>query len=284
MCCLFAASSAYAHEPVNREIADISEALERGGPVVDLLVVRARLWLLDGAPDMALSDLAMAESLQPDNSLIPVLRAHALHRVGREEEALAVLERARPTFASRMLQGLLNEQAGRLSAALTGYAAASRIATTVDSTLAHGRCLQSLGRAHEAASVYRADLDVLHGSTIVRRELIAVLAQLRRFREARAEIDRARNHAQNTTLWDLRDARVLEQMGRARDAESLRQRVLTRLEERIHRRPTAARWLQHAETLRDLGRIESAQASALRALNLSPRYAPALAFAESVGL
>ena len=273
---LTCASSAWAHEPINRDILEVSDALEAGGPVVDLLVVRARLWLLDDEPERALADLRLAEALEPDNLQLPIVRAAALRAVGRIDEALAVLESAVPTFGGHRLQGEIHEEAGRLVEALSHYESAAATTTTVDVCLARGRVLRALGRGADAIGVYQVALPALNGAVVVRRELVAALVRAGRHDEALAQIDAARADAADTSLWDLREAAVREARGEHARADSIREGVLHRLSERLVRRPTAARWLQRARAERELGRVEDARRSVRRALSLAPRYAPAL--------
>ena len=152
-------SSASAHESINHEVGDLSEALSEHGPVVSLLVVRARLWLLDGAPSYALADVQLAELIEPDHPELPIVRAMALRDLGRPDEALAVLESETPSFAGHRLQGEIHESRARLTEALAHYESAASFATVVDMTLARGRILRALGRPDDAIGVYLIDLD-----------------------------------------------------------------------------------------------------------------------------
>ena len=284
LCASFAwASHARAHEPINRDILEVSNALERGGPVVNLLVVRARLWLLDGEPDRALADLRLAELMEPDNLELPVVRAAALREIGRDDEALAVLESAASTFGAHRLQAEIHEAHGRRLEALAHYESAAGFATTVDVTLARGRVLRALGRVGDAVGVYRMDLSTLGGSVVVRRELVFALVELGRHAEALAEIDGARTRAGDTSLWDLREAAVREAMGDHARAEVIRREVLALIDARLRVRPTAALWLRRARAERELNRLVDARRSVQRALSMAPRYAPALELARELG-
>lgn len=272
---LVCVSSASAHEPINRDIVEVSNELNAGGPVVALLVVRARLWLLDGDPERALADVQLAEALEPDNPALPIVRAAALRATGRDEAALAVLESATPSFGVHRLQGEIHEAHARLAEALAHYESAAAFATTVDVSLARGRVLRRIGRVDDAIGVYGTVLEDLGGAVLIRRELIETLVERGRWNDALVQIDVARGSARDTSLWDLREARVRDAMGEHARAATIRANVLTSIETRLRRRPTAALWLRKARAERELGRMDAARRSAARALTLAPRYAPA---------
>lgn len=136
-----------------------------------------RLLLSAGDPGGALVEL---EAAAAGGRPAPVEQAAALQRLGRSDDALAVL---RPVLATEapdgfawLLYGHVQSGRGEHEAALGAYAvAASDAATAADAHLARARLLRSLDRGDEAAAAARAAL-AAEGDARTRAAAEALLA------------------------------------------------------------------------------------------------------------
>ncbi len=277
-------SAARAHEPVDREIVDLSERIASSPGRVDLLLERARLWSLERRFDEALADLALADALVPGSALL--LRARVYAAAGREREAEALLEvlpESHRTHPVLVFRATLREGSGRLAEALADYERAEEQRITVASALGHGRVLRRLHRSSDAVRVYREALAQLGAAVVVRVALIDTLVDLGRYEEALRAIRDGRAHARLAHRWALREARVLDAMGRSEEAELLRRRTIADLRAHLTRRPTAARWLLLARALEGVGRRAEALEAVDRALVLMPRLSEARALRARLG-
>jgi tetratricopeptide (TPR) repeat protein len=99
-----------------RATKDLHAALERMPDFASAHATLGSLAMMRGEPEEAERELAQAQKLAPDLSLVSWAQAEYWLRAGEREQALALARRAldaRPSFDARLRMGVLLRQAGR---------------------------------------------------------------------------------------------------------------------------------------------------------------------------
>ena len=260
-----------ANDSLDEELREVTEALRERPSDVTLLRHRVELWLLAEQPAQALSDLDVLDALADDVRATRVLRAEALHAVGRSEAALAVLDAQiaeEPEASALQLRAQVAMRMGRLELAERDWSAAWYAGPTVVRAIGRADTLRALGRTHDEARACREALATLGEAALVRWRLVDALERAGSFEEALLTLDAASRVS--PVRRGLTRARLLTRLGRVVEAAIELERTHVFARARATRRPSLAAHREAAHAALAAGHVEEAHAAARRALVLAP--------------
>jgi tetratricopeptide (TPR) repeat protein len=277
--CFAGVTAAGAHPGLHHDIDRVTEALALEPGRADLLRERAFLLRLDGKPGLGLADLDRARTIEPGNRGIAAERGMALSALGRDREAEQELTRFLTTGPATA--AVLTERArvrariGRNEDAIADYDASIALQPEVPAYLARGALLESLGKTTEAHDGYLDGVTRLSGEPNLRRALLRLDVETRRFDEALALVAEEIARADVKTDGYLRRAEVLEAAGRKAEATKDRERALEEADRAIATSATGVRLVSRARAHLALGRSDEARRDLLLAVAKAPRYVEA---------
>lgn len=272
----FVTGTALAHDPPNEEIEEVTELLLAAPANVELLQTRADLWLREGRPEEAATDLTLARTLRPDDPTTSLLSAEVWRLRGRLDEAEAELDPVveRGSLEARMARARVREAAGRLGDALVDYQEAMVVRPTIMAALGQGRVLRALGRQGEAADAYARAAAQLGGAVVLVTSRIETLRTLSQHEEALRALQPLLDRAHAKGRWLLLRAEILRDAGRDTEARRANEEALVEAERLFARRHSVAARLERARALLAVGRREEARTELRRIAAASPHLAP----------
>ena len=254
--------AAYAHEGVNAEIAALGSKIQKEPHNVALYIERAALLRREGLFTRALSDLAFAQKLTPQNREIILEKGLTLAAKGEPKEAesllSAFLTSGPPSAKAFEVRGQIREYAKRFVEARADYAAAVALKPGPDLFLARGRMDELLGHWDEAASGYEEGMRILSGAVVLRLALIRVENKRGHYDRAIALIDEMIGSLPVKADWLLLRAEQHEAAGRPAKAREDREEALHETDRRLAARPTDFTRMARARALAALGRKKEA--------------------------
>ncbi len=276
-------SPAFADPPLGDERATLAARLAEDPQDIEALLARSELSMRAREPAAALDDLRVAAALQAGDARVARQSASVLHRLGRDEEALAWLDsldgRGRAEDARALgLRARVLSALGRSDEAIEAYDAAVGQADDVDLWLERGALLEQTGQTEAAARGYAEGAATTSAAVL---QLAGIDLDLRTGRADRAlqAIDALLPRMAARARGLLLRARALEALERPRDARSARLEALAELDARIARRASPALRVDRGEALLGLGRAPEALAEANAALARLPDFEPARSLA-----
>lgn len=281
------ATSLWAHRGLQSEIERRTQQLRLDPESVELLAERGRSLRAAGLLEESLVDLKRAFELDHHNAQAALQLGLTLSALRRDDQAKSALMHAldlndRSALAYAEL-GAIRVRNGRADLAVFDFDAALEIEPRVETFLAQGSALESLGRLAEAAATYQSGVDRTGADTIV-RALIRVQVARGHHEEALALIENGAERAAVKTRWLLARAFVLDSAGKAAEARRARRRALLEAGRRVAERATALTLTERARTRFELGYRDAARADLVRALQLTRDYAPAVELLEKLSL
>jgi tetratricopeptide (TPR) repeat protein len=274
---------ALAHEGLDRDIHESSEAIRKQPDQFEHHLRRGQLLRLAGRLHESLHDLEHARRLAPHDPRVLLQSGITLAALGRTERAqkalAACLEhggRWARTYAE--LAKVLAKRGDR-AAAVAAYRESLKLKPDVDNYLSFGDLLESLQRVDEARAVYRT------GAAQTRAELLTLALIRLQLASGHSEaalelVDQSLRDAPVKTSWLLRRAQVLDVAGDPRLARATRQAALREAQRVAREHESGMAYTQRAQVYLELGFHAAARRDVERALQLSPRYAAALELSQ----
>jgi len=280
------ALSAYAHEGANAEIAALATKIQKEPHNAALYVERAVLLRREGLFARALSDLALAQKLAPQNREIILEKGLTLAAKGdtKEAESLlsAFLASGPPSAKAFEARGKIREYAKRFLEARADYAAAVALKKEPDLFLARGRMDESLEHWDEAARGYEEGLRILSGAVVVRLALVRVENKRGHYDRAISLIDEILGNLPVKADWLLLRAEQHEAAGRPAKAREDREEALHEADRRLTTRPTDFVRMARAQALAALGRKKEAILELETVVAHAPRLEEARTLLEKI--
>lgn len=266
--------SAYAHEGVNEEIANLAAKIQKSPQNVALYLERAALLRRERQFVAALEDLAMAQKLAPDRREIALEKGLTLAATGQVKDAEALLtvylSAGLPSVPAFLARGKIREQTQRYAEARADYAAAVALQPNPDSFLARGRMDEALSHWDDAAAGYEEGLRVLSGAVVLRLALVRVENRRGHYDRAIALVDEILPNLSFKADWLLLRAEQHAAAARPEKARKDREDALQEADERLARRPNDLARITHVKALQALGRSNDA----LREIESVVQHAP----------
>jgi tetratricopeptide (TPR) repeat protein len=236
-------------------LCDLAEACSPDDPTVG--TVRAEALRKAGRPEEALSAYDRTVAGFPNEVVARNGRAETLRELGRLEEALAAHDRTIVDFPNNVVgrngRAETLRELGRLAEALCAYD--RTIADFPDDVFARtGRAetLRGLGRLEEALAAYDRTIVDFPNNVVARNGRAETLRELGRLEEALAAYDQTIVDFPNNVVARGGRAETLRELGRLEEALAAYDRTIVDFLDNVVARDG------RAETLRELGRLEEA--------------------------
>ncbi len=278
---------AFSHPGLVPEIDEITHKIEKDPGNVDLLIERGRLYRSNNDLLNALSDFNRAVQLDKNNSEIRFQRGLILTALKRDVEAEIDLtnfldkeEQKTPLFnkddskrAIAMVErAQIRARAGRAKLALTDYNSAIRLLPVSGLYHARGLFQESLRNLPEAASGYREALSRIPNSILLKKSLIRVEIDRKRFSQALDLIDEVLARVSVKRSWYLLQGDVLMGMGKPIAALAAREKALAEVNHAMSQRLTAIHRFSRAKVYVALGRLDAAKQDLQLAIQVAPNF------------
>lgn len=217
---LIGALPALAHEPLDRELAELEARLAVASPDVRLVLRHAELLRVRGETERALGDCERARELGGAASEIDALRARVLFEAGRFEGALAAA-RAAP---ARIVEARALAALGRPAEAADAYALvlSETAYPSPDLYLERSAAVVARGPAHlaEALAGIEAGIARIGPAVTLELEALELERRLGRIDAALARLDGLADRSPRKAPWLLRRAELLARAGRRGEARA----------------------------------------------------------------
>ncbi|MEW5740970.1 MAG: hypothetical protein AB1938_18765 [Myxococcota bacterium] len=260
-------SLARAHAGLEADVARLTKALDEA-PSAALYLRRAEKLRLLGRTDEALADVDRARGRGA--SLLLVSEARGLCFAAKGEPAKAVAELDGFLGGGGVSQDALRTRAamlrrlGRGAEAVLDARRAVELYPEPDVVLELARLEESLGRPADAARTLEQGLARLGGAVTLRLELIALYRRTGQHGLALAHARTAASALEVKTQWQLLAAEILLDLGRGSEARAELEAVIAQLDARLARRPNALQLEARGRALELLARTTKQAKEAAR--------------------
>jgi tetratricopeptide (TPR) repeat protein len=246
----------WADQPASARLTDLDARINLHPHDVPTRLIRAQVRLDAGMPLEALTDLAVVTEQNPEEPRMLLLRAEALVSLGSEEFAMTDINlriEVGPVSArAHDLRSYLHENRGDNLAALTDALAALNIAPTPERALTAAALATVEQGPGEAGAICSRSADLMGGAVSLRLAAVGYYRADDRPDLALSQIQMLLKTSPGHPDWLILQSRVLDESGRAAEAQSVRLRALQRLDELLSTRPTPARRKAHAALAAEL--------------------------------
>ena len=278
---------AFSHPGLAPEIDRITHKIEKDPRNVDLLIERGQLLRSNDDLLNALRDFDRAVELDSNNTEILFQRGLTLTALKRDVKAEMDLtnfldkdEQKAPLFnKDNSKRGIaiaeraqIRARTGRANLALTDFNSAIRLLPVSGLYHARGLFQELLGNLPEAASGYREALSRIPNSILLKKSLIRVEVDRKRFNQALDLIDEVLVRVSVKRSWYLLQGDVLTRMGKPEAARAAREKALAEVNQAMSQRLTAIHRFSRAKVYVALGRIDAAKQDLQLAIQMAPSF------------
>ena len=166
----------------------------------------------------------------------------------------------------------IRARTGRANLALTDFNSAIRLLPVSGLYHARGLFQELLGNLPEAASGYREALSRIPNSILLKKSLIRVEVDRKRFNQALDLIDEVLVRVSVKRSWYLLQGDVLTRMGKPEAARAAREKALAEVNQAMSQRLTAIHRFSRAKVYVALGRIDAAKQDLQLAIQMAPSF------------
>lgn len=284
---LLAPAAARAHDDVATQVEDLTVALSKHPDSARLLLRRADLRRVEGRHSEALADVQAARRTGADPVASFNLQGRIELEQGRASAARATLTRSLRTsesFLGRWYRARAFRALGRTDDALDDYDRAVALGRAADVFLERGRLLESTGAWEQAADNYRTALRRAGESGVVRARLFEAELASGELDAAVAAVSPMIDRMPIRTRWLVMRARAHAAAGDLAAARRDRALALQDANRALEQRRSPLLLVERARVYAASGRDAAARVDVEEALRRAPHYGPAQRLHARLGL